>query len=131
MPGCLVAPQSWRAAQRHVPPNEYLMTPATRTQHMMIEVAKSKARKEAQRQHGQVARREDLMRNTFPDGVIGIDAPVEGSKIYGAKAKALKAAHLRHTTHARGRRHNLALHASGAIEMTSTGPQAYNLLAHM
>eukprot|EP01052_Picozoa_sp_SAG31_P009558 SAG31_NODE_505_length_14757_cov_20.172943_3_plen_77_part_00 len=52
----------------------------------------------------QVTRREYIMRNRYPYGVVGIDAPVEGTAVYADKFKKIQRERGVHLKHSIGRR---------------------------
>ena len=83
------------------------MDPRSRRVLMKQQKAVQEARKHNRAREFDVTRREYIMRNRYPYGVVGIDAPVEGSSVYADKAAQIRAQRLAHLTHSSGRREQL------------------------
>ncbi len=104
LPGALVAPASWRPVAKPELNNPFMMTPTQRRLLLKQQKAANEARVYNQARTHEVVRREYIMRHSYPHGVMGIDAPVPGSKVYADKAAEIARIHTASRTHAQLRR---------------------------
>eukprot|EP01043_Picozoa_sp_COSAG02_P008173 COSAG02_NODE_257_length_26838_cov_118.324844_5_plen_311_part_00 len=104
LPGALVAPCSWRPVAKPELNNPFMMTPTQRRILLKQQKAANEARVYNQTRTHEVVRREYIMRHSYPHGVMGIDAPVPGSKVYADKAAEIARVHTASRNHAQLRR---------------------------
>ena len=104
LPGALVAPCSWRPVGKPELNNPFMMTPTQRRILLKQQKAANEARVYNQSRTREVVRREYIMRNSYPHGVMGIDAPVPGSKVYADKAAEIARISTKSRSHAALRR---------------------------
>ena len=121
LPGALVAPASWRPVAKPELNNPYMMTPTQRRILLKQQKAASEARVYNQTRTHEVVRREYIMRHAYPHGVMGIDAPVPGSKVYADKAAEIARIHSQATKHAALRRESAISVAAALRAITCPG----------
>ena len=107
LPGALVVGPSWRSVPVPDLPNQYMMDPRSRRVLNKQQKAVQEARKHNRAREFEVTRREYIMRNRYPYGVVGIDAPVPGTTVYAEKEKEIRIQRMGFLKHAAGRRANL------------------------
>lgn len=108
LPGALVVGASWRPVAKPELRNPFMMTPTQRRILLKQQCAANEARVYNQSRTREVVRREFIMRNSYPHGVMGIDAPVPSSVVYADKAAEIARISTMSRSHAAARRGNIA-----------------------